>query len=350
LLVGIVIVWRLWGKENELLGLLTSFVLIVGGTIANGSGSLANFSSAISFFLTIVGSLSFLLYWPATGMVLVTFPTGRFAPRWTWLVILLFIMQIFLYGPTYQVGPLLFAAERLLVWGSAFAVLAWRYRHLFTSVQQQQTKWLLYGYVPLYLVYLLYGALQSLPGLKSPDSLYLVVGPVFQQLFSLLVPLAFGIALLRYRLWDIDVLINRTLVYGLLTATLLVTYVLLVLGGQHLLAGVFGPNNAVVLVVSTLLVAALFQPLRQRVQQLVDRRFYRRKYDAARVLAAFSATMRNEVDLEQVRERLLAVVQETMQPASAALWVRPPTSHSGPQAPWRATSADPTRHEASAEW
>jgi len=351
LLVGIVIVWRLWGKDNELLGLLASFVLIVQGTIANGSaGSFANFSSAIPFFLNIVGSLSFLLFWPAIGMLLVTFPTGRFAPRWTWLVILLFIMQIFLYGPTYQAGPLLFAAERLLVWGSAFAVLAWRYRHLFTSAQRQQTKWLLYGYVPFYLVYLLYGALQSLPGLKTPDSLYLVVGPVFQQLFSLIVPLGFGIALLRYRLWDIDAIVNRTLVYGLLTVTLLLTYVLLVFSGQYLLASVFRSNNAVVLVVSTLIIAALFQPLRQRVQHLVDRRFYRRKYDAAKVLAAFSATVRNEVDLDQVREQLLAVVQETMQPAHISLWLRPPAPHSSHQAPWRTTLADPSKDETGEEW
>lgn len=91
--------------------------------------------------------------------------------------------------------------------------------------------------------------------------------------------LGVSVPILRYRLWDIDVLINRALVYGLLTATLLGIYLLFVLGGQYLLASFFGPNNAVVLVISTLLVASLFQPLRQRVQQLVDRRFYRRKYD-----------------------------------------------------------------------
>src|SRR5215469_7037387 len=166
LLVGIVIVWRLWGKENELLGLLASFVLIVAGTIVNGHAPITNFSSAMLFFLDIVGLLSFFLFWPAAGMFLVTFPTGRFAPRWTWLVILLWIIQEFLYGVTYQAGPLLFAAERLLVYGSTFAVLAWRYRHLFTSAQRQQTKWLLYGFVPFYLLYLLYGALQSIPALS----------------------------------------------------------------------------------------------------------------------------------------------------------------------------------------
>lgn len=326
LLVGIVIVWRLWGKENERLGLLTSFVLIVGGTLAGGSGSFTSFSPALPFFLDVVGLLSFLLYYPAVGMVLVTFPTGRFAPRWTGLVILLFIIQIFLYGPTYQAGPLLFAAERLLVWGSAFAVLAWRYRHLFTFAQRQQIKWLLYGFVPVYLVYLLYGALQSLPGLHTPDSLYLVVGPVFNQLFSLIPPLAIGIALLRYQLWDIDVIIRRTLVYTTLTTLLILLYGGLVLAFGSLLRGFLGQQqNPLVLVASTLLIATLFQPLRHGVQRVIDRRFYRRKYDAAKTLTAFSATLRSEVDLDQVREQLVTVVQETMQPAHISLWLRPTT-------------------------
>ncbi len=137
------------------------------------------------------------------------------------------------------------------------------------------------------------------------------------------IPISAGIAILRYRLYDIDVLINRTLVYGLLTATLLLVYLLLVFGGQHLLASFFGPNNAVVLVVSTLIVAALFQPLRQRVQQLVDRRFYRGKYDAAQVVARFSETLRQEVNLDQLSEHLITVVRETMQPAHVSLWLRP---------------------------
>ena len=130
--------------------------------------------------------------------------------------------------------------------------------------------------------------------------------------------------MLRYRLYDIDVLINRTLVYGLLTATLLGTYLLLVFGGQYLLASFFGPSNTVVLVVSTLLVAALFQPLRQRVQQLVDRRFYRSKYDAARVVARFSETLRQEMNLDQLCEQLVTVVQETVQPS------HPPFIHPRP--------------------
>jgi hypothetical protein len=160
--------------------------------------------------------------------------------------------------------------------------------------------------------------------------------PIY-SLWYLPVTFCIGIALLRYRLWDIDVLINRTLVYGLLTTTLLGTYLVLVFGGQYLLANVFGPNNAVILVVSTLLVAALVQPLRQRMQRLVDRRFYRNKYDAAQVVSRFSETLHQEVNLDQLHEQLMTVVQETMQPSHVSLWLRPPAQGATQRAPWRAT-------------
>ncbi len=130
-------------------------------------------------------------------------------------------------------------------------------------------------------------------------------------------------AITRSHLWSIDLIIRRTLIYGLLTASLLGLYLLLVFGGQYLLASFFGPGNDVVLVVSTLIVAALFQPLLKLVQQLVDRRFYRSKYDATQILAGFSETLHQEVDLNQLCAQLLAAVQQTMQPTSLSLWLRP---------------------------
>src|SRR5881398_2214591 len=120
--------------------------------------------------------------------------------------------------------------------------------------------------------------------------------------------------MLRSRLSDIDVLINRTLVYGSLTAILTGIYVGLVIGLQALLRGIISQDNSVAIVISTLAIAALFQPLRKRIQTLIDRRFYRRKYDAVQTLAAFSSALRNEVDLSQLSEQLVVVVEETMQP------------------------------------
>jgi hypothetical protein len=142
----------------------------------------------------------------------------------------------------------------------------------------------------------------------------------------LLLPLSIGIAILRYRLWDIDRVINRTLVYGTLTALLALIYCGCVVLLQHLVNGATGQvgQSPLVIVASTLAIAALFQPLRHRIQQIIDRRFYRRKYDAAKIVEAFSATLRNEVDLNQLREHLISVVQDTMQPSHISLWLREP--------------------------
>ena len=139
----------------------------------------------------------------------------------------------------------------------------------------------------------------------------------------MLIPLSISIAILRSGLWDIDVIINRALVYGLLTVILALLYTVLVFGAQSLLVGFIKNTDGIVIVGSTLIVAALFRPLQHRIQQFIDRRFYRRKYDAAKIMAAFSATLRQEVDLDQLREQLQAMVQETMQPASLSLWIQP---------------------------
>ena len=146
------------------------------------------------------------------------------------------------------------------------------------------------------------------------------------------VPIAVGFAVLKYRLYDIDILINRPLVYGSLTATLVSLY----FGGIVVLQRIFvlltGQQSTLAVVASTLAIAALFVPLRRRVQGFVDRRFYRRKYDARKTLETFSLRLRDETDLEALNNDLVGVVKETMQPAHVSVWLRPATAPKGEQA------------------
>jgi hypothetical protein len=194
-----------------------------------------------------------------------------------------------------------------------------------TPVQRQQTKWIVYSLAVTILLALgiLVAPNIAFPAMR-PGALLSSVSDIVANAFLTLLPVSFGVAMLRYRLYDIDIIINRTLVYATLTALLALIYIGSIIAVQSLLRGVLNQNSNIAIVVSTLVIAALFQPLRHRVQAAIDRRFYRRKYDAARILAAFSTTLRNEVDLEHLTEDLLAVVQESMQPTHLSLWLDNP--------------------------
>ncbi|HLX55416.1 MAG TPA: hypothetical protein VKR83_00180 [Ktedonobacteraceae bacterium] len=204
--------------------------------------------------------------------------------------------------------------------------------------ERQQIKWLTFG--TAIMAVLIIGSIFIL---DDPNS------PIYALIFDLaimLLPLSIGISILRNQLYDIDRLINRTLVYGSLTALLALIYFGCVVLLQNVVNGVTGQGgqSPLIIVGSTLAIAALFQPLRRRIQAIIDHRFYRRKYDAAKTLATFSASLRNEVDLTELSERLVAVVEETMQPGHVSLWLSPANPDRKQQTAWRSTP--PTSSEA----
>jgi hypothetical protein len=205
-----------------------------------------------------------------------------------------------------------------------------RYRRAHDT-EREQIKWLLYACVVFLVVYI--GGFVS--GLGGTDSLGGYIWGVFFGLSVITLPAAIGIAILRYRLYEIiDAVINRTLVYGALTATLAAVYFGGVTATQALFQALTGQEEQpqLAIVVSTLAIAALFNPLRRRIQAFIDRRFYRSKYDARKTLEAFSAKLRDETDLDALSDDLVRVGRETMQPAHVSLWLRPDTPPKAGQA------------------
>jgi hypothetical protein len=270
---------------------------------------------------------------PLLVAALLLFPDGRPpSPRWRWVLWgcpLLAVLAVAQYAlapgplgefpavdnpagvtwlPEIPSDPFVFA---LLV--AAAAGLAVRFRRS-RGVERQQLKWFVYAAAMMAGFLVLSSLATALIGAADEDSI--LAGFLFAACISG-VPIAAGIAILRHRLYDIDVVINRTLVYGALTATLGAAYLLLAL-----LIGLTVGTSDVAIAASTLAVAALFRPARTRIQALVDRRFYRSRYDAARTLDAFGARLRDEIDLETLAADLRGVVQETVQPTHVSLWLR----------------------------
>jgi hypothetical protein len=327
-LMGVVLFWR--GADSRS-ALYTSFALVtLGLAFPPTLNALAQAGSAQRL---LVAGLE-VLRWVCAGGIFFLFPDGRFTPRWTrpvlglvaiWLVLAISVPAARL--DSWPLGLRLLGLLGLL--GLAAFAQIYRYRWVSTPAQRQQTKWVMFGMIAAFLVRTVLnvawpGPAFALLGVSNVWSAAAYLGGVLLFYLALFLgPLTITLAVLRYRLWDVDLLIRRTLIYATLTGALGLIY----LGSVVLLQAVVNPrigqqSSSMVIVVSTLAIAALFTPLRMRIQAAIDRRFYRRKYDAAKTLAALSAQMRDEVELEKLMANLLTVVEETMQPAHASLWLR----------------------------
>ena len=319
-----------WRKSDEWIGILASSTLLLFGLnfMVEADKSLVMAYPALELphtFLTLLSGVLFIL-------LLFLFPDGSFAPHWTrWIALGFAVISLLdpvsnrlgLTTPSGQFSLVLtIAILPTLVIGIGAQI--YRYRYVSSSIERQQTKWVVFGFSMLVVIIFAWSLFLELfplpPGL--PRLVFNL--PVFALLaiafFSF--PISMGISIMRYRLWDIDVIIRRTLVYGLLTGLIVVIYFGLVLFLQSIVAAVGGEQSTIAIVLSTLAIAALFNPLRRRVQTFIDRRFYRQKYDAEKALVAFSLTVREEVDLESLSRELLNLVSETMQPESTSVWLK----------------------------
>ena len=283
------------------------------------------------------------LIWALMFFVLLLFPNGRLpSPRWrpfAWGAAATFVLLgvLFAFKPGRLVdvrvpnpmgvewaAGIMKVSESILVFVvlgimlAAAASVIGRFRRA-RGAERLQLKWLTYAVG--------FWAISAVVGLFNFQVLHNRDIEFFASTLGIVataaISTAVGVAILRYRLYDIDILINRTLVYATLTATLIAVYFGGIVVLQRLFVVLTGEKSTLAVVASTLLIAALFNPLRRRVQGFVDRRFYRRKYDASKTLEAFSSKLRDETDLEALNSALVGVVSETMQPVHVSLWLRP---------------------------
>jgi hypothetical protein len=317
-------------KPNDWMAVFTSLTLISYGT--NYPIELAKTYPAWSLpvaFISYLGGASFFIFF-------YLFPNGRFVPRWTRALAAIWIVyQVPVYffpaspfsGNTWP--PLLKTSLWLAFLSTLVVAQVYRYVRVSGPIERDQAKWMVSGLTAVVAVVVGFSVvIVPFPTLVEPGVpgvLYTLVSRTVYYLALLLVPLSIAIAILRYRLWDMDVLINRTLVYGSLTVTLALVYFGGVATTEAIFRALTGQEQQpqVAVIVSTLVIAALFTPLRRRIQGFIDRRFYRRKYDARKTLEAFSAQLREETDLDALSDDLVGVVRETMQPAHVSLWLRP---------------------------
>jgi len=322
------------GRPHERMALVVAYTLVASAAVLPLTGALEQQSGLWAAIALGWRAVFGCLLMP----FLLLFPDGHFAPRWTrWVVVawigytglwivLPALRPPFSFGRGLTAGEAPTAAITIGALLTGVVIQLWRFTRHSTPPERQRTKWVVFGFVML-VTGLVLGNLVLTYLVAAPigpvNFIARLTGPTFILIGFILLAFMIGISVLRYRLWDVDVIIRRTLIYTGLTVVLAVAYlgiVVVLQAGFSVLTG--EGRNELVTVISTLALAALFGPVRGRVQSAIDRRFYRSKCDAARTLAAFGAQARDVVELEQLQCQLVRVVDETMQPASVSLWVR----------------------------
>jgi hypothetical protein len=332
ILIGAYIFWR---KSEDWLALVTSFsmvclpyMILFGGFIYS-----LNFPPPWNFWLDIADGLVMTLGILSIPLLLFLFPDGHIEPKRLakpvkgFFMLLLMAVLIPQQEPSSRLSEIAWTVVFfcfVLFIGFGIFGQVYRYFRVSAPLQRQQTKWIIFSLV----VNLLWGVFIlirpfGIGGLRfTAASIYGLFELHATLLIVLLIPISLAVSVLRHHLYDIDLIIRRTLVYSVLSLVLVSIYATSILISQKFLTGLIGRETPLVLVSSTLLVAGLFSPLRARIQRGIDRRFFRSRYDVEHILASFSNVTRYETDLDTLHMRLLWVVQETMQPESLQIWLK----------------------------
>ncbi len=327
-LVGAIIFLR---RSDDAMALIVSGFLVTFGTATfatDGVNALVSTSPvwfAPGLAVQILGEVGAVLFF-------LTFPHGRFVPRWTVGIAAAFLAyQVpgYLDPDVYTRLSIPVSAQGMVFVGLVLGMVGsqvYRYRNVSNARQRRQTKLVVGGAATaICALFAILAPLWFFSGTMAETSPFVFYSlGALMPFVMLLIPLSIGVAVLRSGLFDIDVVINRALVYGSLTASLVGVYLASVASLQFLLRALIGEGNQLAVVASTLAIAALFNPLRRRIQTVIDRRFYRQKYDAVRTLEAFSARLREETDLDTLSADLASVARETVQPEHVSVWLRSP--------------------------
>ncbi len=324
---GLLIFWR---KSTDRVALFVSLLLVVFGSFGISLVHLVKEFPAPASDVILLLSL---LLWPALGIFFYTFPDGKFVPRRSWMLTSLFVLQIVLFMLPYPYNlenwpPALGYLELLVVYGSAAATQVYRYFAVATPMQRQQIKWVAFGFVSSYLSLAVLNLLPSfIAGLARPDSFFQLLGPLMLSLFYLPVPVGVAMALLRYRLWDIDIVIHRALVYAALSACVLGLYVLVVFGLSALLRV---QNEWFPSIPAIAILAVIIQPLRLRLQQAASRLMFGDRTDPYRALSDLGRRLEESLPPDELLPAIVKSVAHALKlPYAAIVWQREPASPGG---------------------